>query len=85
MVIKNRTIFHLLSCTWGVLMTAIGAVVALTLLITGHKPKMYGHCIHFETGKNWGGISLGLFFFTSTSAASYARVIAETVMLFGHI
>lgn len=71
MIVKDRTLFHLLSCTWGVLMTAIGGIVAFALLITGHKPKKYGYCIHFEVGKNWGGLELGMFFLTDkTSSAS---------------
>ena len=64
MIIKDRTIFHLLSWTWGIIMSAIGGVVALALLITGHKPEMYGHCIHFKVGNHWGGLELGMFFLT---------------------
>lgn len=73
MIVKDRTIFHLLSCTWGIIMTLIGAVAALIVLITGHKPAMYGHCIHFEVGKNWGGVNLGLFFFTGKGASTSTK------------
>lgn len=73
MIIKDRTVFHLLSCTWGIIMTAIGAVVALALLITGHKPKMHGHCIYFEVGKSWGGMELGMFFLVSKDASTHTK------------
>jgi predicted small integral membrane protein len=69
MIIRNKPLFYFLSCTWGIIMTLIGAFVALGLLITGHKPKKYGHCIHFEVGKHWGGVNLGLFFLTDDSAS----------------
>lgn len=73
MIIKDRTIFHLLSCTWGGLMTAIGGIVALALIITGHKPKKYGHCIHFEFGNNWGGLELGMFFLTDKTPTTSTK------------
>lgn len=48
-------------------MTLIGAVVALGLLVTGHKPKRFHYFIHFEVGKYWGGLNAGAFIFTDTS------------------
>lgn len=51
--------FYTLSFTWGLPMTLIGCVVALALLMTGHKPKKYGYCICFEVGTGWGGVSFG--------------------------
>ena len=54
--------FWFVQCTWGAVMTVIGAVVALCLLITGHKPKTLGPNIYFEVGQNWGGVNLGPFF-----------------------
>jgi hypothetical protein len=54
-------------------MTAIGSVVALALLITGHKPEMYGHCIHFKVGNNWGGLELGMFFLTDRTPSDSTK------------
>lgn len=54
--------YWILQCTWGLPMTLIGAIVALVLLITGHKPKTLGPNVYFEVGKNWGGLELGGFF-----------------------
>lgn len=59
-------IYWLLQCTWGIIMTAIGAIAALGCLIAGHKPKQLGPTIYFEFGKNWGGINLGPFCFINT-------------------
>lgn len=55
-------IYWLLQCTWGFIMTFIGAVAALGLIVTGHKPKRLGPTIYFEVGHNWGGVELGGFF-----------------------
>lgn len=54
--------FWLLSLTWGALMTLCGGVVALALLVTGHKPKRFHYLIYFEVGSGWGGFELGAFF-----------------------
>lgn len=62
-MIRNKFLFYFLSITWGCIMTLIGAIVALALIITGHKPKKWGYCWYFEVGKsNWGGMELGPFF-----------------------
>lgn len=60
--------FWILSCTWGIIMTLIGAITALVLLITKHQPKRFGPCIYFEVGKGWGGVELGPFFIISKDA-----------------
>lgn len=57
-------LFYLLSLTWGLILTAVGIVVGLLLLITGHKPKLFHHYIRFEVGHNWGGFELGPIFVT---------------------
>lgn len=54
--------FWVISCTWGIIMTLIGAITALILLICGYKPKRHGPCIYFEVGESWGGVELGAFF-----------------------
>ncbi len=61
----TRKTFYLLSLTWGLPLTLIGATVALFLLATGHRPHKWGGCWYFNVGKHcWGGLNLGLFFFT---------------------
>ena len=59
-------IYHTLSWTWGIIMTAIGALVASICRACGLKPKKHAGATYFEIGeKPWGGISLGCFFFCS--------------------
>ena len=63
---KSKFWFYFLSCTWGLPMTLIGAIVSLCLMIVGYKPKKYGYCVHFVIGKKWGGLSLGPFMITDS-------------------
>ncbi len=58
-MVKNKATFYLLSFTWGIVMSLVGCLAALGLLILGKKPKKWGYCLHFEFGKNWGGVSMG--------------------------
>ena len=60
--------FYLRSLTWGLPVNLGGAVVALGMLATGHKPKRFGNCISFEVGRGWGGGSLGMFLFICKDA-----------------
>ena len=54
--------YWLIQCTWGLPMTLIGAVIALCLIVSGHRPKHLGPTVYFEVGENWGGINFGGFF-----------------------
>ena len=55
--------FYLLSFSWGGLTSFFGLVIALFMLLTGHKAKRWGYSWYFETGKkNWGGMEWGPFF-----------------------
>ena len=65
--LSNRE-FYIRSLTWGLPVNIGGAVVALVMLVTGHKPERYGRCIRFTVGKGWGGGSLGMFLFTCRDA-----------------
>lgn len=65
----SKTLFYILSVTWGCIMTTIGAIVALVLLILGYRPKKWNYCYYFEVGENWGGIELGMFFITDKSSS----------------
>ncbi len=62
-------LFWLLSWTWGLPMTLVGAVCALALLVTGHKPHRFHYFVYFEVGKDWGGFEAGCFFFCNNSAS----------------
>ena len=55
-------LFWLLSLTWGAVMTLCGAVVALALMVTGHRPRRFHCLVYFEVGSGWGGFELGAFF-----------------------
>lgn len=72
-MVRNKFLFYLLSFTWGILMTAIGLIVALALIVTGHQPKKWGYCYYFEVGKGWGGLELGSFFLVSKNALNYTK------------
>lgn len=62
MKIFKKVMFYVLSCTWGIILTIMGAVVALALLITGHKPHKFYNSVYFRVGDNWGGFEMGPFF-----------------------
>jgi len=51
-------------------MTLIGAVAALVLLATGHKPKTFHGLVYFEVGRGWGGVELGAFFVVNKGAGA---------------
>lgn len=61
-------LFWLASCTWGIVLTFIGALVALALLVTGHKPHRFHYLVYFEVGNGWGGFEIGGFFVVSKDA-----------------
>lgn len=54
--------YWFVSLTWGLPMTLLGAVAALALLVTGHRPKRFYYNVYFEVGRNWGGSEMGGFF-----------------------
>lgn len=68
MKIFKVVLFWVASCTWGILMTLFGALVALALLISGHKPKTFHYFIYFEVGVGWGGFEAGPFFIVNKDA-----------------
>lgn len=65
----KKIIFWLLSFTWGLPVTLVGALVAIVLLITGHKPHRFYQNVYFCFGKGGWGFEAGPFFFLSTDAA----------------
>lgn len=62
----NKPLYYILNCTWGCIMTLIGAVVALVLMCAGKKPQKHAGCTYFNIGKSWGGMELGCFFLTDS-------------------
>lgn len=56
----NKKLFYTLSLTWGPIMTFIGGIACLILIVCNKRPTIYGGCLCFTIGKNWGGVSFGL-------------------------
>jgi len=69
----QKAIFWLLSWTWGLPVTLLGAVIALGLIIAGFKPKTFHTLVCFEVGEGWGGFGLGLFFVIGRDAAERTK------------
>ena len=61
--------FYLRSFTWGLPVNLGGSVIALGMLLTGHRPERFGNCLNFPVGRGWGGGSLGVFLFTCRDAS----------------
>ena len=61
--------FWVASCTWGIIVTALGLIVALVLLVTGHRPHRFHYFVYFEVGAGWGGFSLGGVFAVNRNAS----------------
>lgn len=61
----SKKTFYLLSFTWGLPMSIIGAIVCGVLMLCGYKPQKYGHCYYIAIGNGWGGLELGWFFLVS--------------------
>lgn len=70
---RNKYLFYVLSWTWGIIMTLIGAIIALVLIIAGKKPQKWGYCYYFEVGKNWGGMELGMFFLVNKKPSKHIK------------
>ena len=69
----KKALFYFLSLTWGLPMTLIGAIAILILKLTGHEVKKWGYCYYVETGRNWGGVNLGMFIITCRNATKHTR------------
>ena len=67
----KRSVFYLLSFTWGLLLSASGLIYCLILLVSGKKPMRFGHCVRFEVGKNWGGFSFGWLIVTNKNPSRH--------------
>lgn len=69
----SKRVFYILSFTWGLPMTLVGCLVAMVLLILGHKPKKWGYCYYFEVGEGWGGLELGMFFLCNKNPTEHIK------------
>lgn len=69
----SKRAFYILSWTWGLPMTLIGAVVTLVLKISGKEVKRWGYCYYVEVGKHWGGLELGMFFLTNRNPSAHTK------------
>lgn len=65
--------FWLLSFTWGILATLVGAVAAAAAICIGGKPEANGVSIIVRIGKDWGGVSLGAFALCSEESFEHVR------------
>ena len=65
--------FWLAQCTWGFVMTFIGAIVTLVSMICGNKPHRIGSVIYTQIGYGWGGLELGGFFICAKDASDHTK------------
>lgn len=54
-------LYWVLTFTWALPTTILGSIVALGLLITGHKPYVFCSGLCFPVAEDW-GLELGVFF-----------------------
>ena len=66
-----KKLFYLFNFTWGIIMNIIGAVGAGVMLAAGKQPFHHAGSITFRIGKNWGGVSLGIFSFVCEDASEH--------------
>lgn len=77
----KKTLYYLLSFTWGIVMTAIGFLVGGALTLFGHRAIKEGPCWCFIVGDNWGGVSLGPVMLMSLANYNAGRTVKHE---FGH-
>lgn len=67
--------FWFVQCTWGCIMTLIGAIVTLGLIIFAKaKPYHIGPVVYTKFGHNWGGVELGGFFVCCHESAEHTKL-----------
>ena len=64
-------LFYILSWTWGIIMSLVGAAGAFIMTILGYAPFKHGGSIVYRVGHNWGGVSLGMFSFVCEEAQEH--------------
>ena len=73
MIKTKKTLFYILSFTWGLPLTLVGLIVAMVLRMFGYKPYQHGYCFYFEIGENWGGLELGVVFLTNKNPTLHIK------------
>lgn len=62
-IVKHRALYYFLACTWGFLMTFIGALITVVLCACGCRPEHYYWIYYQKAGPEyWGGFEMGLMF-----------------------
>lgn len=65
-------LYWVISWTWGLPMTLIGAIGGLLCMVMRHRPCHYKQAIYFQAfGKNWGGMEAGCFFFVDENTTKH--------------
>ena len=66
----KKSIFLILSFTWGLSLTICGCLAGIFLLATGHRPQKWGMGWFFAVGRSkWGGLNLGPIFLCQRNAS----------------
>lgn len=66
--ILSYIVFYLIQFTWGLLHNIVGLVLAIWMLVTGHKPHRCGPYFYFVDENLPGSIDGGIVFITSSPA-----------------
>ena len=64
----RRTLFYILSFTWGLPLTLAGFACMLISLLLGGSVSLSGGYVAVRIGGGWGGFSLGIFVFLCRDA-----------------
>lgn len=75
-IIKFKPLFYLIQFTWGIIMNLIGLIVFLVLLPKQHFT--FGNSIVTKVGKNWGGVSLGIFVLVGQDCVTHHLLCHES-------
>lgn len=71
-------IFYLVQFTWGILLNIFGILVALFMLLTFHKPHLFGPSIYFICKKAEGfGFEAGIFFVVGSDCEKDELIMHE--------
>ena len=55
----SKTVFYILSYTWGLPMTLVGHLVELVMFLFSHPSRRYVCCREIVVGHGWGGCTVG--------------------------
>lgn len=68
----NKTLYYILSFTWGIIVSLTGLIISGILLICGFPCYKNAYGQGFTVGKGWGGFSAG------TMLCNFRRVWAAS-------